>query len=396
MRGFDSSDRPIRVAIVSSSLSRAAGGILPIMQQQGIALQRLGIEVTAHGTSDPALAEDRRGWGNVSLFAHRPTIRSFAYAPGLAASIQQIKPDVIHQHAIWQYPSVAVSAWRKQTGRPVVISTQGMLEPWALSNSRTKKRLAEALFERRNLEGASVIHCSRAEVFGVRAFGLRNPIAVLPNGAVINDRANALPRPDFLPASDRKILLFLGRLHPKKGISETIAAFAKFKVAAPEIAAGWRLVVAGWDDGGHLHRLCAETAELGLKDDVAFPGPLFGENKDAALAHADAFVLASYSEGFPMAVMEAWANALPVFKTRECNIPEGFDVGAAIEVTTDVEALAGQFAQHLGRSDLASVGERGRALVTERFAWPVIGHELFAVYRWILGSGPLPSCIDLA
>lgn len=383
-----------KVAILCGSLSRTAGGILPIMQNHAIELRRLGLEVTAHGAGDPHLAKDAPDWGGVPLHAHRNFVVPLAFAPGIDASLKVTAPDIVHQHAIWQYASVAASRWRRRTGRPVVISTQGMLEPWALSNSRLKKKVAEFLFERKNLEAASVIHCSRAEVAGVRAFGLRNPIAVLPNGAVLSDRRAPISRPSFLPADGRKTLLFLGRLHPKKGISETLRAFSKFKGIDPVQAGRWRLVIAGWDDGGHLDRFTEEATALGLVGDVNFPGPLFGEEKQAAFAHADAFILASYSEGFPMAVMEAWANALPVFMTRECNIPEGFDVGAAIEVTTDSDVLAARMAEHLPRSDLNSIGEAGRTLVAERFSWPMVAAQLLDVYRWVLGQGPEPACID--
>lgn len=368
---------------------------MPIIQHHGKELRRLGVEITAHGIDDRALAYDRLGWGEIPLYAHKMGVARLGLAPGINESLTAVAPDIVHQHAIWQYTSVAVSRWRQQTGRPVVISVQGMLEPWALSNSKHKKRIAAALFEKNNLQSASVIHCSRAEVPGVRAFGLKNPIAVLPNGAVLPNQSEQLPRPDFLFPHDRKTLLFLGRIHPKKGISETLHGFAKFKAKNPGHAALWRLVIAGWDDGGHLANFQREVVKLGLTNDVVFPGPLFGEAKEATLAQSDAFILASHSEGFPMAVLEAWAHALPVFKTRGCNIPEGFDTQAAIEVTTDSDVIASRMAEHLPRSDLQSVGDSGRRLVAERFSWPMVGEQLLAVYNWILGHGSRPSCILL-
>ncbi|WP_081813108.1 glycosyltransferase [Hyphomonas sp. CY54-11-8] len=385
----------LKVAIVSANLSRMAGGILPIMQHHGKELKRLGINVTAFGSGNIPSTEDLNGWGDVPIVVKRPWMEKFAFAPGLFESINRADPDLVHQHALWQYPSVAVSTWRRKLRKPVIISTQGMLEPWALSHSRAKKRIAEILFERQNLANASVIHCSPAEVPGVRAFGLKNPIAVLPNGAVLPDKKN-LPRPEFLPNDGRNTLLFLGRLHPKKGIIETLSGFANFKKLTPEIASRWQLVVAGWDEGDHLKQLLYEVENLGLQNDVVFSGPQFGEDKDALLAWSKAFVLASYSEGFPMAVLEAWANALPVFMTRECNILEGFQHGAAVEITTSPGNIATAFAEHLGAANLAEMGSRGRSLVTERFTWPVITKEILAVYKWALGSGPKPDCIDIS
>lgn len=365
------------------------------MQQHAIELTNLGVDVAAYGADSPHLLEDAKDWRGVPIYAHKAFLGPFSFMPKLSESLMAFNAQIVHQHGVWQYPSIVASKWRRQTQRPVVISTQGMLEPWALSNSPIKKKLSEVVFERRNLEKASVIHCSRSEVLGVRSFGLKNPIAVLPNGADLTNSKRVWPRPSTFQTDDRKTLLFLGRIHPKKGISETLQAFARLKILSPNIACRWRIVFAGWDDGGHLHGFRNEASALGLDGDVSFPGPIFGDEKAATLASADAFILASYSEGFPMAVLEAWSHGLPVFKTRSCNIPEGFEAGAAIEITTDVDYLAKCFAQHLESPDLQNIGDAGRRLVETRFTWPLIAKELLAVYRWLLGDVPQPRCIEL-
>jgi poly(glycerol-phosphate) alpha-glucosyltransferase len=194
----------------------------------------------------------------------------------------------------------------------------------------------------------------------------------------------------------RRTLLFLGRLHPKKGIRELLIAWARIAKDSPGIARSWRLAIVGWDDAGLLEQLRATTKELGLgEDSVVFPGALFGEDKAAALWNADAFVLPSYSEGLPMAVLEAWAHGLPVFMTRECNLPEGFDAGAAIEIRTDPAELAAVLARALPRPDLAEVGRRGRELVRSQFSWPAIVSELRTVYDWLARGGRPPACVRL-
>lgn len=385
----------LSIAILCGSLSRHSGGILPIMQNHALELMHAGLGVTAHGLQDADTKKDIAGWGAVPVHVHTPRVARFAYSPSLFAGIAAARPDIVHLHGLWQYPSLVASRWRRRTGGPVVISTQGMLEPWALANAPVKKRIAEVLFERRNLSQATVLHCSRAEVPGLRAFGLTNPIAVLPNGAVVPNSLVTYAPPPFM-AGPRRTLLFLGRLHPKKGISETLAAWARLAQAHRNVAKNWRLVVAGWDDGGHEARFRAEAAALGLGDSVVFSGPLFGEEKEAALGNADAFILASHSEGFPMAVLEAWAHGLPVFMTRHCNIPEGFDEGAALEVETDPNSMAEVFAKHLNRGDLPNIGKSGLAMVQQRFSWSAIATELVGVYKWALGQQEIPACIDLA
>lgn len=364
------------------------------MQNHARELARAGVQVEAHGLLDAETEKDLSGWAGVPIHMHVPRIARLAYAPKLASRITAQQPHILHLHGLWQYPSVAAAQWRRRTGGPVVISTQGMLEPWAIENSKAKKRIAWLLFERSNLSHAAVLHCSRSEVAGLRAFGLKNPIAVLPNGAVVPSSSSSHAPPTFM-SGPKRTLLFLGRLHPKKGITETMQAWASLGEMHPKLAEHWQLVIAGWDDGGHEARFRAEAAALGLSDSVVFPGPLFGETKEAALANADAFVLASHSEGFPMAVLEAWAHGLPVFMTKHCNIPEGFNAGAAVEIQTDPKAMVEVLVNHLARVDLPQVGRLGRALVKDQFAWSAIARELISVYKWTLG-GEVPSCLDFA
>jgi len=252
------------------------------------------------------------------------------------------------------------------------------------------------LFERRNLAGASCIHVnSNAELDSIRALGLTNPVEVIPNGVDLPDlRADALP-----PTGELKILLFLGRLHPKKGLPNALRAWAALRNtdAGKRALEGWRFVIAGWDQGGHetdLKRLCDD---LGLEWSVEssprpstfdprpilFPGPVFGEKKEALLRSASAFILPSFSEGLPMAVLEAWAYSKPVLMTPACNLPEGFAAGAALEIHPDPDAIAEGFAT-LGRipsAELATMGAAGRRLVEDRFTWPRVAQQMQEVCR---------------
>jgi poly(glycerol-phosphate) alpha-glucosyltransferase len=388
------SSPPLSVGIVCASATRQAGGIFPIMQAHAKQLAALGIDVTIHCVEDEMTEIDRPSWNPVPVQANPASLREFALAPGLEAALLEADYDILHQHGLWLYPSIAVSRWRRRTGRPVVISTQGMLEPWALTNSKVKKQVAALLFERANLEGAACIQCSASEVAGIRSFGLRNPIAVIANGTDMPDMRTELARPSWLPDDGRRTLLFLGRLHPKKGIRETLDAWALLSAWRREVTDAWRLVFVGWNDGGHADAFVAHAGSLGLAD-VIFPGPLYGGDKKAAYAHADAFILASYSEGLPMAVLEAWSYGLPVFMTRKCNLIEGFVAGAAIEVATDPAALARVLLERLSGSDLSVIGRRGCELVRARFSWPAIGTLLSAVYHWLAQQGPRPECVRL-
>lgn len=389
------SDRPLRVAIVASSLSRQAGGILPIMQEHAKGLVRLGVKVSAHGMRDDDYKLDLADWGDVEMCSHNPVIRSLAFNRKLGVDLRSWNPEIIHQHGLWQYPSYVVERQRVSGKVPVVISTQGMLEPWALANSAAKKRLASVLFQNKNLTNASVIHCSKAEVEGVREAGFDNPIAVLPNGADLSLLDGSLPKPHWMERSDKKTLLFFGRIHPKKGVFELVQAFAHLKSLNPSIIERWQLAIVGWDDGGHEEELRRVTHNLGLSENVAFPGSVFGADKRALLNHADAFILPSYSEGFPMAVLEAMACRLPLFITKECNIPESFSAGAAIDISTTPSEIAKKLDQSLVDAELAAMGTTARALAEREFSWDSIVERLLHTYRWMLGVDEQPSFIEL-
>jgi glycosyltransferase involved in cell wall biosynthesis len=128
---------------------------------------------------------------------------------------------------------------------------------------------------------------------------------------------------------------------------------------------------------------------------VIFTGPAFGEQKDQLLRRTSAFILPSFSEGLPMAVLEAWAYGLPVLMTDECNLPEGFLADAAIRIETSVSSIAEGMREILQASarDLRTTGSNGHALVERQFAWPMVAAQMKEVYDWMLGGGAPPSTV---
>jgi poly(glycerol-phosphate) alpha-glucosyltransferase len=214
--------------------------------------------------------------------------------------------------------------------------------------------------------------------------------------------------PEGLTAEDTessegiKRLLFLGRIHPKKGLSGLLKAWAKIQKTKSGIQnyREWQLVIAGWDQGGHegelglkvvqrsKHVPCSATAQEAEGEDVVFYGPAFGSEKEQLLRRADAFVLPSLSEGLPMSVLEAWAYGLPVVMTPECHLPEGFASQAALEIRNgkmgDSKWSGLQQMLDMSDSDRIEMGRRGRRLVEEKFTWPKVAAQMKALYEEIL------------
>jgi len=404
----------IKSAHLTASVSRKAGGLFDAVMRLAQSEQQLGAAVKAFGLRDERTDADLPAWSPVPAAAFPPGWPSgIGNANGFLAELETFTPDICHTHGLWLYPSVAAKNYNRKTKRPYIISPHGMLDPWALNNSRWKKQIAWHLFEAAHLRGA---RCFRAlcqsEADSIRQLGFKNAIAVIPNGIDLptTDSAAAPPWKNIVEP-DKKVLLFLSRIHPKKGLVNLLKAWPENRNSEFGIRKSdeWVLAIAGWEQGGHeaeLKQLCTErkisftdlrtpTSNFQLPASVLFLGPQFNAAKAACYHHCDAFVLPSFSEGLPMVVLEAWANAKPVLMTPECNLPDGFQAGAALKIETNEASIATGLQNLFAMSDSkrAAMGVRARTLVESRFTWTQVGKQMRAVHEWILGGGSKPNCI---
>lgn len=386
----------MKIAFVTHWLSTKGGGVASVVESLSTALVARGATVNVFGLLDDLWLLERKGWRGSSAQAF-PTVgpSALGLSPALGRALRDFRPDVIHTHGIWMFTS-AIAARCGALGIPYIVSPHGMLDGWALGISRLKKLAARVLFENRHLGGATCLHALTCEEEkALRAFGLTGPSSVIPNGVDLPGRMDpgAPPWAGRFPR-EAKVLLFLGRLHPKKNVAGLLQAVRILLQRG--LLGDWGVAIAGWGQGGHDEELQALAAELGLGTRVVFLGPLHGEQKSAAFRHAAAFVLPSHSEGLPMAVLEAWSYGLPVAMTTACNIPQGFEVGAAKEIATSPGVLASTLGEFLGYEvdELLRMGKRGRLLVEQDYSWPVVAERFLEVYRWTLHGGPPPSGIS--
>lgn len=381
----------LSLGIVTGSMSRAAGGLFNSVRNSALQLAQLGMNVSVYAQVDEYSSEDFPAWEPLKPNVLPVRLRSLLpHSPELPRRLAQADHDVLHLHGIWQLQSRSVNMWKRSTGRPVMISPRGMLDPWALANSGWKKKIAGALFENRNLREADCLHALNAsEACSFRAFGLSQPIAMIPNATGIPDMGVRAPHEGL------KKLLFCGRIHPKKGLEALVSAWAMACKRRPSLATEWQLMIAGWDDGGYLEKLKRHIASSGAGRSVILVGPSFGREKDSLLRDADAFILPSYSEGLPMSVLEAWAYRLPVLMTQECNLPEGFEKGAAIKISTSPDEMSETMLKALLDTNMVPLGEAGRSLVEEHFSWAHVADRHNAVYEWMCRGGKPPTCVDV-
>jgi len=375
---------------VTGSLYSQESGPFQTLLETVRGLERQGVNTMVVGTKDlPAQPSHPNGWPRALAFRKAGPF-SFHYAPEFASWLRTAAPrtDVVSLQSLWNFNNYAAAKWCVRQKIPYVVTLHGNLSPKALSVSRWKKRLAKAWYTSYVLQHASCLHAlNEAEYEHVRNYGLKQPVAVIPNGA-------KLP-PEVTPISESKkglrTCLYLGRLHPIKNLDTLIRVWSSLG----KTRAGWKLVLAGPDDGGHEQELKKLVLSLGINDNVAFPGRQTGDDKHSWFRNADCFVLPSLSEGAPVVLLEALSYGLPTLLTSRCNLPEAARCGAAIEVTPSVDALKAGIKRlltltHGERSDMAS---KARRMISESYEWSEIVSRLVNLYSWLADTAEPSACV---
>jgi glycosyltransferase involved in cell wall biosynthesis len=312
----------------------------------------------------------------------------FSY-PLTAWLFQHIRDyDLVHTISLFTYP-VAIAHWLCQLFKvPYIVNPQGMLDPWALNYKGFKKKSYYALIERPILCKANAIQMlSQAEADGIQPLSLPTPLKIIPNGIHRQD-FDPLPEPElfyqaFPELRDQSLILFLGRIDPKKGLDLLAPAFARIHAEFPNT----HLVVAGPDNTGFLPTAQSYFEQAGVLKAVTFAGMLTGTLKYAALAAVDLYVAPSYSEGFSLSILEGMAAGLPCVFTTGCNFPEAAIAQAAEVVEINADAIAIGMKKLLSDSDTRQqMGKWAQHFIFSHYTWQSIAEQLIEAYGKISGQ----------
>ena len=380
-----------------AGLDPASGGLSYCPPRLSEALTTAGAEALLFsvagkgGDQRSGGGKDYRDYRFAWDYAEIPILRSLRSSKSLSIALHHasLTADVIHNHGLWLAPNVEAGKAATTGSTPLVVSPHGMLAPAALAFSRLKKRVFWWLVQGPVVRGAACIHVtSEQEYQEIRGFGLANPVAIIPNGIDIPER-----RAEWLvqPAVER-VVLALGRIHPKKGLSSLVQAWSKIEPRYP----AWRLKIVGPPEIGHDDELRTLARTLGLTR-VSIEGPIYGNAKNAAYEKADIFVLSTLNENFGLTVAEALAAGTPVISTKGApwSRIEGEGCGWWIDHGPEPLATALALAMALPRETLKTMGTRGRAWMKRDFSWERIAHEMLDVYLWLGRSVEPPPTIRL-
>ena len=321
------------------------------------------------------------------------SIREFAFSSQLTAWLWQHVPayDLLHVHAIFSYSSTTAMAIARKRGIPYIIRPLGQLCEWSLQQSTRKKQIYLTLIERANLNHSQALQfTSQQEQQEVSKLRLKSPSFILPHGlsipAPLPDARYKLRQLLKVPASE-PVILFMSRLHPKKGLDYLIPALGKLAHQRNTF------VLAGSGSTDYEAEIDKLLISAGISDRTYRSGFVADEMKDIFLQGADIFALTSHSENFGVAVLEALAVGLPVLVTPGvalASVVEQYQLGYVVDL--DVAAIASTLQHFLNYPQAAKeMGDRARCLILENYTWDQIASNLIEVYTAILKREPIPA-----
>ena len=378
----------INVIHITSSLAPESGGPARSVPLLCRALSEKGLEVCllvadlGEDFSNP-LVDREADYRTILLPCRFRLGLKPVWIPGLGETLSGLVKDgeqtLIHDHGVWLPRNGIAAHVASRQGIPLVVSTRGMLEPWALAYGRWRKKLAWHFYQKRWLKRAEAFHAtSRSEFQQIRMLGLQQFVEVVPNGTRLPDLDDQRDRET---GSEPRKLLFLSRIHPKKGLLNLVKAM---EILSPD---GWQVIVAGYDEGGHHLEVESAVEEAGLKSLFRFVGPVGDEEKWQLYREADLFVLPSHSENFGIVVAEALASAVPVITTKGTPWQdlETHRCGWWVEDSLEGLVRAMREALNSSRDELKRLGRNGRELAEKRYSWQAVATDMVALYQRVLG-----------
>ena len=380
----------MKIASLTDSLGESAGGLshatLNLAASVAAYRNRDSFFVLSHEDKEE-IDRNLEAPGNLHIIK-QPCWRNSVYplSFGLADQLELINPDLVHVRGLWRQGSLVARHWKKRyPDRKLIVQSAGMLEPWARKRNSWLKRLYFSCAESRLFDCCDAVHAtSMAEAKNLNKLGIpKDKIFIIEEGIFMPPETQ-LHRHHL---SGPRKLLFLSRIHPKKGIELLLDALALLRPTQ------WICQIVGMGEAAYIAALKARIKVLNLDSVVEFVGPLYGAQKERAFQEASAFILPTYSENFGIAVAEAMSWGLPVITTTETPWSVLEDPAMGWCVKPELNPISYALYQLFAKSpqELVVMGQVCREYVSHRFSWESIGMKMSEQYDQVLASDCIHS-----
>ncbi len=312
-------------------------------------------------------------------------LREFAFSVSFKDWLNKniARYDAIHIHAIFSFTSSYAMYLARKTGTPYVVRPIGQLERWSLNQSKRRKQFFLSLFERRNLANASALHFTAESEKTQALLALPElaqslaeviPLGIPPSPKIASANAQLIQR--YQLSETKKTLLYLSRLHPKKGLELLFEALSQVDTNA------WQLIIAGDGEADYVEKLRQMTLDTGLNSQCHFIGFQSGQEKELLLQGADLYVLTSHSENFGIAVLEALAAGTPALVSREVALSQAIaeaKIGFVCDLS--VASISATLKSYLNGQ--GTVINDPAVYTYENYSWNAIASQLQDTYTKI-------------
>lgn len=372
------------IDISTGGPARSVTHIIQAMLQQEATLR---IDLNTYNSNNPLINNFTSNQGNINFHSYG----FIKFSKPLRQELKYSATDIFHGHGLWQLPVHQMSKIARNLKKPYIITPRGMLESWSLTQGRFKKQLALKLFQFYDLKKASCIHATAPmELRSIRNLGFKNPIAMIPNGVSIDEFPISFP--DKL--NNPKKILFLSRIHVKKGIENLIEAW---ELVDKQIKKDWKIEIVGNGDEDYIQSLNDKIIYFNLSSQIEIKKPVFGDDKIKLFREASLFVLPTFSENFGIVIAEALASYTPVITTKGTPWEDlkKTNSGWWIDIGIEPLKLALEDALKTNEAQLTEMGRNGRKLVEDKYSMKSVAKQMLELYEWILLEKDKPKFVDI-